>query len=309
MTLPSLEDLGAEALVKPLLSWWNKKATSTFKSNSSRLIAPGASVTVISNSEDLWGQLGKFLSAPSLSDTAGVPALPSPSTELVKNDDLARNRALSQFSGLSLLFWLAKMSSTLGTASSAEFDSSAAFCHLSTLATASIQALRPSFLSTTLEALSARLRCRQSMLGGIDIAVCRSLLTSGPLSQAALDADRTKELLQTAPQRVTVNVLHRNSAPSSRAHRQSSGPSRGSSHSRSFHHLPYSSTLRPSASVHRQETGCREDSSPHHRQPFRSGSRGTSGSRPSSQTVGRRFLRPARGGQSAKSSSSKQYKF
>ncbi|KAK3889778.1 hypothetical protein Pcinc_006339 [Petrolisthes cinctipes] len=152
--LPSVEDLGAEALVKPLLSWWNKKAISTSKLNSSHPSASGALVSVISNSEDLWGQFGKFLSAPSLSDTAGVPALPSSSTELVKDDDLARNRALSQFSGMSLLFWLAKMSSALGTASSAAFDSSAAFHHLSTLATASIQALRPSLLSMMLEALS-----------------------------------------------------------------------------------------------------------------------------------------------------------
>ncbi|KAK3889103.1 hypothetical protein Pcinc_006846 [Petrolisthes cinctipes] len=171
--------------------------------------------------------------------------------ELVKKDDLARNRALSQFSGLSLLFWLAKTSSELGTASAA-FDSSAAFRHLSTLATASIQALHPSLLSTTSEALSTRLCCWESMLGGIDMHW--SLLTSDPLSSpAALDIDRTKELLQTVPQKVTVNVLHWNTAPSSWAHRQSAGPSRGSSHSRSSRHLPYSSTLRPSASVRRQE--------------------------------------------------------
>ncbi|KAK3875354.1 hypothetical protein Pcinc_019764 [Petrolisthes cinctipes] len=282
LSLPSVEDRGAEALVKPLLSWWNKKATS--KLNSSRPSAPGDLVSVISNSEDLWGQLGKFLSAP-LSDTAGVPALPSPSTELVKEDDLASNRALSQFSGMSLLFWLAKTPSAQGTASSAAFDSSAAFRHLSTLAMASIQALHPSLLSMTSEALSTRLRCRESMLGGIDMAVRQSLFTSDPLSPAALDVDRTKELLQTGPQRVTVNVLHRNSAPSSRAHQQSSGPSRGSSHSRSFRHLPYPSTLRPSASVHRQETGRRQDSSHHHQQSFHSDSRDLS-SLDSSQAQG-----------------------
>ncbi|KAK3892711.1 hypothetical protein Pcinc_003503 [Petrolisthes cinctipes] len=177
------------------------------------------------------------------------------------------------------------------------------------LATAAIQALRPSLLSTTSEALSTHLRCRDSMLGGIDMAVRRSLLTSDPLSPAAFDVNRAKELLQTAPQRVKVNVLHRNTSPSSRALQHSSGPSRGYSLSRSSRHLPYASTLRPSASVRRQETGHRQDSSQHHWQPFRSDSRETSGSRPFSQTVGRRFCRPTRSGQSAKASSSKQYKF
>ncbi|KAK3872327.1 hypothetical protein Pcinc_022545 [Petrolisthes cinctipes] len=154
-------------------------------------------LSVISNTEDCGDNLGKFLSAPSLSDTTGVPALPFPSTELVKEDDLARNRALSQFSGLSLLFWLAKTSAP-GTASAA-FVRTAAFCYLSTLATASIQALHPSLLSAKSEALSTRLHCRESMLGGIDMAVRQSLLTLDPLSPAVLEVDQTKILFQTVP--------------------------------------------------------------------------------------------------------------
>ncbi|KAK4307021.1 hypothetical protein Pmani_021183 [Petrolisthes manimaculis] len=56
---PQVQDRGAKELVKPLLAWWNKKVNSS-KLNSSRPSAPGVSVSVISNSEDLWGQLGKF---------------------------------------------------------------------------------------------------------------------------------------------------------------------------------------------------------------------------------------------------------
>ncbi|KAK3873556.1 hypothetical protein Pcinc_021432 [Petrolisthes cinctipes] len=95
-------------------------------------------------------------------------------------------------------------------------------------------------------------------------------------------------------------MLHRNTAPFSRAHRQSAGPSRGASYSRSSRHLPYTSTSCPLASVLRQETGCRLDSFQHLRQPYSSDSRITLGSRPSSQTIGQRFRRPERGGQSAK---------
>ncbi|KAK3873557.1 hypothetical protein Pcinc_021433 [Petrolisthes cinctipes] len=51
-----------------------------------------------------------LLSLPSVEDRGAE------TTELVKEDDLAKNRALSQVSGLSLLFWLAKMSSAPGTA-------------------------------------------------------------------------------------------------------------------------------------------------------------------------------------------------
>ncbi|KAK3881387.1 hypothetical protein Pcinc_004770 [Petrolisthes cinctipes] len=90
------------------------------------------------------------------------------------------------------------MSSAPGTALAA-FVSTAAFCHLSTLATASIQALCPSLLSAKSEALLTRLHCLESMLGGIDMAGCRSLLTLDLLSPAALEVDRTKILLQTVP--------------------------------------------------------------------------------------------------------------
>ncbi|KAK3878367.1 hypothetical protein Pcinc_016951 [Petrolisthes cinctipes] len=93
-------------------------------------------------------------------------------------------------------------------------------------------------------------------------------------------------------------LLHQ--APFSRAHRQSTGPSREASHSRSSRHLPYTSTSRPSASVRRQETGHRLDPFQHLRQSFSSDSRITLGSRPSSQTIGQRFRHPERGGQSAK---------
>ncbi|KAK3894991.1 hypothetical protein Pcinc_001284 [Petrolisthes cinctipes] len=48
LSLPSVEDRGAEGLVTPLLA---------SKLDSSRPSAPGASVSVISNSEDLLGQL------------------------------------------------------------------------------------------------------------------------------------------------------------------------------------------------------------------------------------------------------------
>ncbi|KAK3866010.1 hypothetical protein Pcinc_009771 [Petrolisthes cinctipes] len=141
-----------------------------------------------------------LLSLPSVEDRGAE------TMELVKEDDLAKNRALSQFSGLSLLFWLAKMSSAPGTASAA-------------------------FVST-------------AALSFVD--------------------------------------------------------ARGAYYSRSSHHLPYTSTSCPSASVLRQETGCRLDSFQHLRQPFSSDSRITLGSRPSSQTIGQRFRHPERGGQSAK---------
>ncbi|KAK3883480.1 hypothetical protein Pcinc_012179 [Petrolisthes cinctipes] len=151
-------------------------------------------LSVISNTEDYGDNLGKFLSAPSLSDTTGVHAIPFPSMELVKEDDLAKNRALSQFSGLSL-FWLAKMSSAPGTASAA-FVSTAALSYVD--ACYSFYSSPLSF-STVCKVGST---INPPTLSEIDMAGRRSLLTLDPPSPAALEVDRTKILLQTVPHKL-----------------------------------------------------------------------------------------------------------
>ncbi|KAK3864975.1 hypothetical protein Pcinc_022730 [Petrolisthes cinctipes] len=127
-----------------------------------------------------------LLSLPSVEDRGAE------TMELVKEDDLAKNRALSQFSGLSLLFWLAKMSSAPGTASAA-FVSTAALSFVD--ACYSFYSSPLSF-STVCEVGST---INPPTLSGIDMAGRWSLLTLDPPSPAALEVDRTEILLQTVP--------------------------------------------------------------------------------------------------------------
>ncbi|KAK3871106.1 hypothetical protein Pcinc_023752 [Petrolisthes cinctipes] len=160
-------------------------------------------------------------------------------TELVKEDDLARNRALSQFSGLSLRFWLAKISYAPGTTSAA-FVSTAAL----------------SFVDSYYSVYSSPLSFS---------TVCEVGSTINPPTLSGIYARR-----------------HR--------------------HGREPVSVDFGSTVSGcfGTSVRRQETGCCLDSFQHLQQPFSSESRITLGSRPSSQTIGQRFHRPERAGQSSK---------
>ena len=172
--LPQLDHLQLDSFINPLLGWWDRQDSASGVLPSRLPTTQQATTRVVSRDNNAWGDLGTFLSGPSLRECSQLPFLAQPPATLLQQDDNSRKEALSLLSCANINAWIMQFVSSIADSTevaTASLDMAAILRHIRTLSKAALLAVRSALNSATIQALKARHQCRRSALQSVDPSV------------------------------------------------------------------------------------------------------------------------------------------